>query len=168
MSFCNKKKNTHRLPTRNFTTGFSVIEVLVVVAIISIVAAISYTTFIQAKSSQSLEKDASRVVAAFDRARSLTLSSSQDRQYGVHIESDRVTIFPGSTYSTNDPDNQTEILGPLTSITQYSLSGGGSEVIFDRLTGKTSKPGTITVSLNQDTSRFYTITVLGTGLVEIN
>lgn len=150
-----------------FRGGFGIIEILAVVAIISILAVISYTAFFDANRAQALEKDRDKVSAMLEYARSLTLSSSGGQQFGVHIESDKVILFPGSVYSAGNPSNKIELLHPLVTIASSSISGGGSDIVFERLTGKTSDYGTIGVSLRSDSNEFYVITVSATGLIEV-
>jgi prepilin-type N-terminal cleavage/methylation domain-containing protein len=148
--------------------GLSIIEVLAVVAIVSVLAAISFVTFFDTNRAQALEKDRDLVVATLERARSLTLASSGGRQYGVHIWSNGVVLFPGSSYVLNHPENQVEILNPLVTTANIVLTGGGVDVIFERLTGKTSQSGTFEVSLKSDPTKSYVITVQGTGIIDVN
>lgn len=149
------------------TKGFSIIEMIVVVAVISIISAIIIISFYDANKPQVLEKDSAVVAAVFERARSLTLSSSERRRYGVHVESGSVTLFSGDAYDANGSGNRVENLNSKVTIAEHAFAGGGDEVIFKRLTGETDHPGYLKVSLTDDPSVFYTITILGTGLVEI-
>ena len=148
--------------------GFTLVEMLVVVAVVATVAALGFSAFYSTNVAQALEKDTARVVASIERARSLTLSSSAHRQYGVHVEANKVTIFPGASYSSGNVENQLELLTTPVNISSYALSGGGSDIVFDRLTGKTNNAGTITVSLISSSTVLHIITVRSTGLVEVD
>lgn len=148
--------------------GFSLIEMLIVITIISILAALSYVTFFDTNRTQALEKDRDLVIATLEQARSLTLASSGARQFGVHIQSDRIVLFPGSSYVSGNSENKTEFLNPLVTIASSSIAGGGTDITFERLTGKTSKTGTIGISLQSDPQKSYVITVSGTGVIESN
>ena len=147
--------------------GFSIVEVLIVIAIFAIAATIVLSTFVNAGSAQALEKDVARITSLIERARSLTLSSYEGSRYGVHIESDDVTLFKGATYSAGVPDNVIETLNTKVEITGYVIAGGGADIVFDRLTGETAQTGTITVSLKSAPLLFFTVSVGATGLVEI-
>lgn len=151
-----------------FRKGFSLIELLAVIAIVAILAVLSYTTFFDTNKSQALEKDRDLVVATLERARALTLASSGGRQFGVRIESDKVVLFPGNVYNSGNAENKVEPLNRFVTIASTSIAGGGSEIIFERLTGKTSKSGTIEVSLLSDPAKSYIITIFGTGVIETN
>ncbi len=142
------------------------IEMLIVVAIISILAGITLETFFTANKTQALEKDTASIKAILERARSLTLSAYVDQPYGVHLQSDRVVLFRGSSYDASTSTNNVEMLNAAVAISAHTLAGGGDDVLFQRLTGKTDNSGTITVSLLSDSSKFFTITINSTGLVE--
>jgi Tfp pilus assembly protein FimT len=147
--------------------GIGILEILVVIAILAIVATIVFVSFFDINKMQALEKDRDKVLSVLERARALTLSSSGGRQFGVHIESDKVTLFPGTSYNAGGAENRMELLSHLVTIASSSISGGGSDIIFERLTGKTFNQGTIEVSLKADASKAYIITILGTGIIEI-
>lgn len=146
--------------------AFGIVEMIVVIAIISIVAAISLQSFISANKAQALEKDAETVKAVFERARSLTLSSYDRQQYGVHIQTDRVVLFNGVAYDPSASTNITEKLSSMTAISSFSIQGGGSNVIFKKLTGKTDNYGTLSISLISDPAKVNVITINATGIVQ--
>ena len=53
-------------------------------------------------------------------------------------------------------------------IFSISLSGGGADVVFERLTGELDKSVTITITLVSDTSKTRVITIQLTGVVEVS
>lgn len=146
--------------------GFGFIELLIVIATIAVLVALSYSTFFDTNRAQALEKDTARVASLLERARSLTLSSSAAEQYGVHLESARAVLFVSAVYDPSTTTSRTEDLSSLVTISSYALAGGGSNVVFERLTGSTAQAGTITLSLASDPSHTSTITIESTGLIE--
>lgn len=148
------------------TPGFTLLEILMVVAIMGILVTIIITSFSTLNKAQALDKSARQGASILNQARMLTLSSKEDSVYGVHFESSEITLFKGGSYSSNDPDNIISPLNSIVSITNINLSGGGVDVIFGRLTGNTNTPGTVTFSLDSSTAT-KTISVSGTGLIEI-
>jgi len=145
--------------------GFSLTELLVVLGIIALIMGISLTTFINYRKQQAFTKDSESVVEILSQARDQTLSSKNASQYGVHFASTKITLFTGSTYFAGDSSN---IDFPLTStdiILSISLTGGGSDVVFNRLTGETSQNGTIVVDV-PSLSLTKTVTIYKTGLIE--
>src|SRR5262245_58562035 len=141
--------------------AFSVIEMLVVVTIIGLVSLVIITPFAQFRNNQLLTGASEQMLATLNKARAKTLSSVASSQYGVHFLANQIVLFKGSSYPGTEPE--TILLDPLIQLSTISLAGGGSDVIFQRLTGKTSQSGTVTVSLVSNGSQSRTITVGSTG-----
>ena len=145
--------------------GFTLIELLVAVFVIvlattGITVALSHYTRTQA-----LHGATRLVISEIEDARGRTLSSKGSSEYGVFFDDDRVVLFRGGNYSAGDPANEVTILDTRTTILSVSLSGGGSEIVFERLSGEASEDGTVEVALVNDPSIKQTITIQGTGLV---
>ena len=136
-----------------------------VIAIIGIISAFTYGLFHNMNKGQSVSRQVSVLSAVLERARSMTLSSESDSLYGVRVLSNQLVLFQGDTYSSTATTNQVYSIIPPVEITEYSLNGGGSDIIFNRLTGGTDNYGTITVAI-PSTGASSTITIYATGLVE--
>ncbi len=146
--------------------GFTLIEVLVAVAVVAILAAIATVSLSGLRERQALAQGAEEVRSLLLRARSRSLAAEGDSVYGLHLSASSVTIFRGATYSGGAATNETHDLDPLITIAAYSLAGGGADVVFDKRTGATSNSGTITVALVSDASETSTVTIRATGLIE--
>jgi len=151
---------------RRADSGVTIIELLVVIAILSFLFTITTGSFRSANSSEALDTDTQRISSELKEARSLTLSSKNADTFGVHLASSSITLFEGAAFVAGGAENATMPLNPLVRISSIALSGGGSDVVFQRLSGKTSQSGTVTVSLIADPSRTKTITVYATGISE--
>jgi prepilin-type N-terminal cleavage/methylation domain-containing protein len=147
--------------------GFSLIELLIVLAIMGILTGIVLSTFQVYKKSQALDKDVETIVETLRQARSQTLSSQNASKYGVHITSTAITLFVGSTYSAGSASNQDFSLQVSDAVLSINLVGGGSDVVFNRLTGDTSQSGSVVIS-SASISRTKTVTIYSTGLVTVN
>lgn len=141
-------------------------EIIVVIAIFTIAISAILNSFGQLNQNQVINKNTELVSTVLREARSLTLASRGGNQYGVHLESSQAVLFQGSVYNSSATSNVSYLLNPLGNISIITLAGGGSEVVFDRLTGDTSQSGTIKLSVIADPSSTRTITISGTGLVE--
>src|SRR3989338_2100856 len=128
---------------------FTVLEILVAIAIITLVVTIITISFSKLNSAQALDKSATLVTAVLDEARSLTLSSKGDSQYGVYLEASQVVLFKGATYSQPDPANVVTSLHSLVGLRNITLSGGGTSVVFKRLNGNTDETGTAEIFLKE-------------------
>ena len=139
-------------------------ELLIVLAIIGIIVAITLPSFSSIKENQVLNNAVENVVSALNKARTQTLSSLESSEYGVHFESDQIVIFKGKVYSAVDPDNESvEITSPATisNVTLGGVSGPEGELYFARLSGVPDKSGTVTVSV-AGSSKIITISSTGT------
>lgn len=147
--------------------GATLVEMLIVLAIAAILFVMVYGVFVNYNRGQALEKSAAAVTAVLNEARSKTLAGRGAAQYGAHFAGDSVTFFTGTTYNSSDPNNKTERLNSLAEISGVTLNGGGSDVIFDKLTGATSQYGAIIVRNKNNPTQTMTIAIYQTGLVEV-
>ena len=142
-------------------------ETIIIVAVSIILFAIIVSAFSGFNKNQSLNSTSSEVVSVLNEARALTLASLDNKAYGVHFQSNKVIFFKGSVFSSSDPDNKITTISSKISISNISLNGGGDDIIFQRLTGKTDQDGTITLSLVSDPSKSKTITVGVSGIIDL-
>jgi len=145
--------------------GFSLVEVLVSVGVLVLIGITSLTSFVSYQRKEALDKNTAKIEALLEQARSMTLSSKDDTQYGVHIESGKLVLFQGNAYSPAAATNLITNL-PGSVIASTTLSGGGNDIIFDRIQGTTNEYGTTTLSLTAQASSTKSIIIYKTGLIE--
>lgn len=143
--------------------GFSIVEVLVVASVIGILVTVAVAGYRSAGRRVNLTATAQTVAVALDDARNRTIGSRGDSRYGVHFGATDYAIFQGSTYSAADPNNEVRSLPDGLEFGDVSLAGGGSEVVFDRLTGATSHTGTVTLRLAENPASTQSLTITGQG-----
>jgi prepilin-type N-terminal cleavage/methylation domain-containing protein len=144
--------------------GFTLIELLVVVAILAVLGALIAVSMARYTRTQALAGVLGAVVSQLEDARSRTLSSQGGSQYGVHLETGGATLFRGDTYDQNDPLNETTPLDSRVTLA-VSLSGGGEDVVFERLTGETEDHGTAVLTIAAPAALSKTITIQETGVI---
>ena len=148
--------------------GFTIIELLAVLAIIGIIIAVVIPQFAKTRGNQVLKSAVSDIISSLNKARSQTLSSLNSSEYGVHFQADKIIIFKGVVFSDGSSDNETiNITTPATisDVTLNGVSGTSGAMYFNRLSGNPSKTGTITIST---TSFSKIITISGTGVGSSN
>ncbi|MBI2100190.1 MAG: prepilin-type N-terminal cleavage/methylation domain-containing protein [Candidatus Vogelbacteria bacterium] len=148
--------------------GFSLIEVLIVGAILVIILKIVFNPFTAFRNQQALKGAVEEVLSTLQQARGQTIASTGDSQYGVHLAGTQVVLFTGSVYNAGSATNYVTTLSSLVNLGNISLAGGGSDIIFQRLTGATSQTGSLVISLKSDASQTKTISINSNGVSDVN
>jgi len=146
--------------------GVTLIEILVAIGVAVILIGISTTIFYRLNNKFALDKGVDAVTSTLQEARSLTLAGKNGLQYGVHFGSSELVLFEGASYSSSDPNNVVTNLNFRAAIRNISLSGGGSDVVFKRLTGATDNVGSVEVYILNEASASSTVNILNTGVVQ--
>jgi prepilin-type N-terminal cleavage/methylation domain-containing protein len=149
---------------RTTARGFTLLETVIVVAIIGSLAVVSMVVLQGLHRSSALRVGGSEVYRALTDARSKTLSSDGDTVYGVRIASTSVTRFEGATYSAGNSTNEVYTFEAGVTATGTIVTGGTS-IVFRRLTGEPSATGTVYVR-NESKTATTTVVVHASGLVE--
>ncbi|OGZ44836.1 MAG: hypothetical protein A3J54_00695 [Candidatus Ryanbacteria bacterium RIFCSPHIGHO2_02_FULL_45_13b] len=147
--------------------GFTIFELLLVIAIIGILLAIVISGFSNLRQSSDFTLAVDEAVSFLQEARAKTLSSENDSMYGVHFETSQFVLFVGDTYNPANASNKVRVFPSSVQISSTNLTGGGSNVVFKRLTGETDTKGTITFQRTDDPSITKIIEVVSTGLASI-
>lgn len=150
--------------------GISLIEILIIIAIMFVVSFVAMPSLINFQREQSLKNTTENIISFLNKAKSDSSSSLNSNNYGVHFEDNYMVYFSGSTFSESGPDNKMINFESGTSIPSggISLNGGGNDVIFPRLTGDTTGYGTITIQLTAKTTHQKIITIGKIGSISID
>lgn len=144
--------------------AFTLIEILVTLAIILLLILVVLPEFRQLRNSQLLNSSVEEVVSAINKASSNTLASLDSSVYGVHFDSNQMIIFKGEVFDDKALDN--EIIQMPNSVTISSISfGGTTNFYFNRLTNRPSATGSATLSVS---SLSKIISIDATGTVSVN
>lgn len=155
------RRTQHNLDRQS--PGFSLIEILIAVAILVLLAVVISTGLINFSKRQSLEAIAEDIRIGLMDARRNTLASVDDTTYGVYVGATSTVFFSGESYASGIPVGAVAYTGAQ--FATSSFTGGTWSVVFDRLTGEPSATGTITI-VDSITHASTTITIQATGLIE--
>lgn len=148
-------------------SGVTYLEVIIVIAIVVILSTVVLSSFTSSKRKNNLSGATLDAIALVRQAQSKTLFSENSSQYGVHLQTDKLVLFIGTSYNSSASSNINLVLSTNFSVGSISLGGGGSDVIFTRLTGETTNYGTFNILYGGGTPS-ATITITQTGFVSSN
>jgi prepilin-type N-terminal cleavage/methylation domain-containing protein len=153
--------------TKKSKSGFTLIEVLVVIGISALILSATITTFSSMGDMQSLDKDIEVAESYLIKAKNQTVNARSGIQYGVHFASSTITLFNGTVYSAGSSTNSVYSLSNKAEISSIGLSGQ-TRVYFERVTGEPSATGTITFRLKSRPTITKSLIIHATGLVEVS
>ena len=143
-----------------YRKGITVIELLLVLAVLGIIISVVTPQFSKIKENQVLKSAVGDVISSLNKARSQTLASLNSLQYGVRFEPDKIIIFTGTGFIDETASNEViNIITPAT-ISNISLTGGVVNLYFNRLSGSPSVNGTVTISTT-NFNKIITISATG-------
>lgn len=152
---------------RKFSRGFTVLEILIAIAILGLLLATILPSFMSFRRSSTLNANTMNLMTLINRARILAVSSKNDDQYGIHLESNKAVLYEGLTYTAGATTNETYTFDSGVTLSSISINGGGSEVLFAKVTGATTQNATTTLLLSGTTSS-STIVIYPTGIASTN
>ena len=145
--------------------GFTLLELLIVMGIIAIISVLAISSLGRFRKNSALDSAHQDTLTALHEARELTLSSKEATTYGVHFQTDKAVRFTGAIYNADATSNVPYIFDSRVRIVEINL-GGGSDVIFRRLTGEAGATGNVVVAVyGQDTHR-ATTTISLSGIIQ--
>ncbi len=159
------KKYSIKKTVRNFsmpksTTGFTLIEILVVIAIMGVFAAVS-PRVLSSYSKYNLDSTYNEFVQSLRTALVNSMSGNGNSGWGVHLVTGNggsFTLFKGSVYSVDDITNEVHTLS-----SNLAINASSTDIIFSKIDGVTTATGTITITWPEgNLSKGVTINSLGT------
>lgn len=145
--------------------GFTMLELLIVLAVVFTLFAAVTVPFSSYRETQALNAAAEEIASLLNEARASSVASRESSQYGVHFEAARAVLFKGTTWSAAPAAyNKEFILDSALTIASTTLADGGNDIVFEPLTGETLQYGTVTLRSKRDASKQKTVTILRTGV----
>ena len=151
-----------------YTRGFTLIEIIIVISIIVFLISVSIISYRSFEKSTELKKTTQDIISILKLAQAKTTASNEASQYGVHFENNKYILFKGSEYQSESEDNKTYNISNRLEIYDMNLSGGGIDIIFQRINGKTEQNGNISIKIISNPSEFQTISIKSSGIIELS
>lgn len=140
-------------------SGFTLVEVLVVLAILSVLSTLGMVSWTAARERAELTAVANTIVLHLEESKARAVAGTGGVPHGVWFGDDRYVQFAGATY---DPDDVTNAVHTLDGSFSLSVTSGEDEVVFARITGMVEDALTITVARTSDPSAARTM-IVGNG-----
>ncbi|MEI8060838.1 MAG: type II secretion system protein [Candidatus Berkelbacteria bacterium] len=137
-------------------TGFTLIEVLLSVATITVIAGFSVPLYLRSQNKNDLDVAAQSFEQALRRSQVLSISSQGDSSWGVRIDPGNITLYKGTTYVGRDATYDEITTFP----TNMTLSAP-TEIYFAKMTGVPNSTPSLTMTSVQNDSRTITINAKG-------
>lgn len=150
--------------------GFTLVEILVVIAILGILLTIGMSAFVSYGREQALQGSAREVAAVMEEARGKTLASENGTEYGIRftVSSSTLALFAGAVYVAGTQGNRDITLDSRVVVSRVgAIVAGSQDLVFERLTGRLGSSGDIVLSLVSDSSRTAAISYATSGLATI-
>lgn len=135
--------------------GFSLLELLLSVALIGVIAAFSIPVYLNMQVKNDLDIAAVTVSQTLRRAQVLSQAVEGDISWGVKIQTGSITLFKGTSYAARDSS-----FDETFSINANLSSSGVLEEVYTKFYGMPGTAGSITLSSPND-SRIITINAKG-------
>lgn len=123
--------------------GFTLTELLVVIALMSVIAVVAISGFQDFANYQRHERQVAEIASIIEKTRVDARSAVGEEAHGIKFAPTSITYFSGASYNGSDPDNQVYTYNDIT--LQYAFEGGTDTVIFSQLTALPSATGTLLI-----------------------
>jgi Tfp pilus assembly protein FimT len=153
-------------------TAFTLLEILMIVGIIALLAALAIPALHNFQLSSDLENSSQELINALRLAQQRTIASEGDSSWGVYFIAGgpphQYVLFKGDSYLSRDAskDEIHKISGAVL-ISEINL-GGMPEVIFSRISGDSSSQGSVVLVLKADSSKTKTVYIESSGQAGVN
>jgi prepilin-type N-terminal cleavage/methylation domain-containing protein len=148
---------------RSRITGFTIVELIVVMAIISIIAGLTFFGFTNYAHYQHYDQAVGSTKAAIIDARVRARSSETVNGLGIKVLTDSIVVFQGTSYNALASTNRTtDITG---AVLTSAFSNGIDEIVFNNLTGLPNATGTILIE-STEFNASTTVEITATGVIQ--
>lgn len=128
--------------TLTLDKGFTLVEIILVVAIIAFIGALGVVVGIDTYSRYIFRSNIDKVVVLLQKARSSAINNINEQKYGVYLDTENFVLFRGNGYVSSDSFNY-RVEKSETSKVENTC---GDKIIFEQLTGNVVTECKITIT----------------------
>lgn len=138
-------------------TGFTLLEVLLSVGVISLIAGIGIPIYQTFQNRNDLDIASTTIAQTLRRAQILSQAVEGDISWGLRLQNDSVTLFKGTSFAVRDSS-----VDEVTQISASIMPSSLTEVVFTKFTGLPQTIGSFILSSVNNETRTITLNAKGT------
>lgn len=142
--------------------GFTLIELAVVIAVIALVGALALVSFVNSRRVRDLVTSGQNVLSVLRVAQTKAVAGEAASPWGVRFEASRFILFSGTSFVSSMTTTVYTLPAGI-EIANIALTGGGQEVVFRRLDGRTVQSGTFDIRVVGSASQVFSVTIDASG-----
>ena len=124
---------------RGPSSGFSLLEIIIVIAIVAVVASFGASFSMNSISRSSLLSERDLLVSLLTQARAESLANVNESAHSVYIDTDSYVLYEGATYDVGNATNRV-----VPKVSSAAITGIDT-VTFEQLTANVASAGIMTV-----------------------
>ncbi len=136
-------------------TGFTLIEIIVVMGIIAILAGFGYPMYSAVRASASMVATTESVEQAVRQAHGYAMAMKNGAPWGTYVGAGTVVVFSGATYASRDTSKDVTYV-----LDSGLVVSGTTEYDFAAVTGRPTSAGSTTLTI-VNSSKSFTVNALG-------
>ncbi|MFA5076443.1 MAG: prepilin-type N-terminal cleavage/methylation domain-containing protein [Patescibacteria group bacterium] len=129
---------------KSLKRGFTLVEILVSLALVSIIVVLSIPVFQSFQNRNDLDIASTTITQSWRRAQLLSQAVSGDSTWGVKIQPGNIVLFKGTSYITRDTNYDEKFILPAT--IQAVSPDGATEIVFTKFDGLPQSSGSVVLS----------------------
>jgi len=150
------------------TKGFTLLEILIVIAVLAVIGALSANYLTSYQKDLNLNKESNQIVNYLEQARNKSLAKEDNRAWGIHFEnpasgSDFFELYSTSTNYSGGTISEKIYLSSGVAFSDPA-TGNSTDVQFSKLLANVASTTSVTI-VSQTTNNSKTITVNTEGRV---
>lgn len=138
--------------------GFTLIELVIVLGLMAVIGALAFASYATSRRVRDVVANGQNALSVMRTAQTRAIAGQDNTLWGVRLEANRFILFSGAAYA-GSLATTIYTLPATVEIANIALAGGGQEVVFHRLDGRTDQSGTFDVRAIGSASQIFSVTI---------